>query len=122
MKILLKELINPNTDLLNSSQKAVLILTYIAPTKNSAYNNTTLSDNLSTARDILQKIGLIIVDGTNISITDKGTKMLTYHNLIDSDGELTKNSKDILKSMNLLKTSYDSDVTESEYKLLKVLL
>jgi hypothetical protein len=121
MKILLKEFITPNTDTLNDSQKAVLLITYIATSPEIAFANTTKSENLATARDILIRIKYLIINDERLELTMAGTHMLTYYNLIDND-KVTDNGEILLQNMDELKDSYKSQPIKEKFEFLASLL
>ena len=122
MKILLKELINPNTAILNDTQKAVLIITYIAPTPEVAFSNSSASENLSTARDTLIKLGALTLRNNALELTPRGSSMLKYHNLIDDMGEITEDSQAILDDSERRGEEYNIQDVKECFKILPSLI
>ena len=119
MKILLKELINPNTVILNDTQKAVLLITHIAPTPKVAFENSVVSQNLAKAQDGLIKLNMLHVVNNEQRLTDSGEEMLKHHNLVDEMGELTDDANEILERVSDVSDTFNN-VTE-EFKFLSSL-
>ena len=123
MKILLKELINPNTAILNDTQKAVLVLTHISPTEKLAFDATSKADNLARARDTLVRMGLVRAGNNRMFLTDMGEEMLTHHNLIDDAGELSDDARNILDQIDAVGKKFnDSETQQESFEFLSSLL
>ena len=122
MKILLKELINPNTAILNDTQKAVIIITHIAPTPEVAFSNSSASENLSTARDTLIKLGALTLRDNALELTPRGSSMLKYHNLIDDMGEITEDAQNILDASEKRGEEYNIQDVKEGFKILPSLI
>ena len=118
MKFLLKELINPNTAILNDTQKAVLIIMHIAQSEPMAFANTNTSANLISARDSLNKLGAINVGENSASLTARGNDMLLYHNLVDDMGELTDDGQSVLDNSEEVGTTFNTQHTQESFKFL----
>lgn len=122
MKILLKELINPNTALLTDTQKAVLIITHVATSPKMAYADTNISENLVKARQGLSKMGMVVLGNSALAITEHGNSMLKYHNLIDDAGELTEDGRATLDSTKDTSGSFNNQAVRETFKILSDLL
>lgn len=122
MKLLLKELVNPNTAILTDTQKAVLIIVHISPSPQMAYDNTSNTDNLSTARDSLVRLNALNFGDNMLSLTDVGEEMLRYHNLVDETGELTEDATNILDSLEEVSTTFKNQEIAEDFKFLASLL
>lgn len=121
MKILLKELINPNTAILNDTQKAVLLITHISQSGQMAFDNTASSDNLLTARDILVKLGALTMGDNVVALTSRGQSMLNYHNLVDDMGELTEDGQKILDNSEEVGTAFNLQNVQESFKFLSTI-
>lgn len=122
MKILLKELINPNTAILNDTQKAVLILVHVSPTEKMAFDATTKADNLARARDSLVRMGMLNAGNNRMYLTDLGTQMLDHHNLVDGE-ELTDEAQELLDQIKEVGRKFTNAENQTEsFKFLASLL
>lgn len=118
MKFLLKELINPNTAILNDTQKTVLIITHISQSGQMAFDNTGASENLNQARDSLVKLGAINMGDNMVALTPRGTDMLHYHNLADEMGGLSEEGQEILDNSTEVGTSFNIQDTQESFEFL----
>jgi hypothetical protein len=116
MKILLKELISPNTAVLNDTQKAVLLIVHIAPTERVAFDNTSASENLHTARNTLIRLGALNLGDNAVELTSRGRELMNYHNLIDEMGELTDDGNAILDDSKEVSLSFNMQSIKEEQK------
>lgn len=122
MKFLLKELVNPNTTVLNDTQKAILLTTHVAPTDRVAFDNTSSSLNLAKARDSLRALNMLLVGDGAQQLTDTGREMLKYHNLIDDTDAVTDDGQAILdQTENVSKNFSDADPQTESFNFLKSL-
>jgi hypothetical protein len=121
MKILLKELINPNTALLNDTQKAVLIITLVSTSPEIAYRTTGQSKNLGVARDALNKMGMVSIKQEGLTITNRGKSMLRYHNLITDSGKLTDEGDETLNKITDVGSTYSDEHVREEFIFIKTL-
>ena len=120
--MLLRELVNPNNALLTDTQKAVLLITNMSSSGKMAYDNTTASKNLATSVNTLNTLGMIQLGDNEVQITDLGKNMLTYHNLIGADGELTDDGKNIMDSTKAVSKSFVTQAANEGFKFLATLL
>lgn len=74
---------------LTTAQKEVLAKVAQAPTPTVALSEISEGRKLVTARDILDKLGLIEYDENEANITDEGWELMIDLNLADATGELT---------------------------------
>lgn len=118
MKFLLKELINPNTAILNDTQKTVLIITHISQSEQMAFDNTGASENLIQARDSLIKLGAINMGDNMVALTARGNDMLQYHNLTDEMGGLSEEGQEILDNSTEVGTSFNIQDTQESFEFL----
>lgn len=121
MKTLLSELVNPNTAILNDTQKAVLIITHISPTPQVAYDNTVPSENLAAARDSLVKMQALRLGENTLEMTSRGQNMLKYHNLVDEMGELTDEANEILQDSQTVGQSFNDQTIRERFSFLSKL-
>ena len=121
MKFLLKELINPNTAILNDTQKAVLVITHISQSDQMAFDNTGASENLISARETLNKLGAINIGENVLALTSRGNDMLQYHNLVDEMGELSEEGQEILDNSEAVGTSFNIQDTQESFSFLSTL-
>ncbi len=71
------------------NQKAVLAKIIAAPTPQLAAADISDTPNLSAARDMLDKMGMITLDSEGAHLTDEGNQMMVDQNLATPDGQLT---------------------------------
>jgi len=74
---------------LSDAQKLVMAKIKAAANANVAAEQARNSTNLAAAQKSLSKLGLVQVDDTGATLTDKGIKTMTDENLMDESGELT---------------------------------
>lgn len=74
---------------LSDAQKLVMAKIKASANANVAAEQVRNSPNMASAQKTLSKLGLVAVDDTGATITDKGNKTMTDENLIDSSGALT---------------------------------
>jgi len=121
MKFLLRELVNPNTAILNDTQKAVLLITHVSPTPQLAYANTSSSKNFISARESLLQFGSITMGDNAVELTPRGHDMLKYHNLVDDMGELTEDGQTIMDDSEDVSDTFSRQDTLESFNFLKSL-
>lgn len=121
MKFLLKELINPNTALLNDTQKAVLLTAHISTSPEMAYADTNTSENLVKARQGLHSMGMVVLGDSEMATTKQGNEMMVYHNLVDNAGQLTDEGQGILDSTEDVGGSFNDQAVQEQFKFLSSL-
>lgn len=122
MKFLLKELVNPNTELLTDTQKSALIIAHIATSPEAAYSQTSTSENLVKARQALHKMRMVNVGEDTLSLTKHGGNMLSYHNLVGPDGKLTGEGTTAMDTTTKVAGSFDDQSVHEAFKRLAGLL
>ena len=119
---ILKELVNPNTAILNNTQMAVLLMTKISSSPQMAYVNTNEAENLVNARETLAKLQLVQFGNNMLILTDAGEEMLTYHDLVDETGILTDEGNKILDEISKTSNTFINQEIKEEFNFLKTLL
>lgn len=71
------------------SQKSVMAKIVAAATPQLAAADISDTPNLAAARDMLEKMGLIVLDDQGAHLTDQGEQVMTDHNLTSPSGGLT---------------------------------
>lgn len=75
---------------LSDAQKLVMTKIKASANANVALEQTRNNTNLATAQKVLIKLGLLQLDDSGISLTDKGIKVMSDENLTDESGDLTE--------------------------------
>jgi len=119
---ILKELVNPNTAMLNDTQMAVLLMTKISSSPQMAYANTNEAENLVTARETLAKLQLVEFGNNMLILTDAGEQMLVYHDLVDEGGMVTDEGNEILDRVSQTSTNFVQQEVREDFSFLKRLL
>lgn len=119
---ILKELVNPNTAMLNDTQMAVLLMTKISSSPQMAYANTNEAENLVTAREILAKMQLVQFGNNMLILTDAGENMLTYHDLVDETGMVTDEGNQLLDRISDTSATFVNQEITEEFNFLRTLL
>lgn len=119
---ILKELVNPNTALLNDTQKAVLLMTKISSSPQMAFANTNEAENLVVARETLAKLQLVQFGNNMLVLTDAGENMLTYHDLVDETGMVTDEGNELLDRISTTSTNFVKQEVREKFTFLKTLL
>lgn len=122
MKLLLEDLINPNTPILSDTQKAVLVMTVTASSPQMAFSSSNKARNLVAAREALRKLDMVEIAGNSMSITDNGQEMLEYHNLVDDMGEITDEAREILDSSEETGDSFNNQEIRETFNFLKSII
>lgn len=124
MKLLLKELINPNTALLTDTQKSVLVIIHVSTSPKMAFADTNVSENLVTARNSLAQLNMVLLNikEGKLAITEKGVSMLMYHNLVDDTGKLTEDGTDILDASRGTSGTFNDEAIHEKFSFLSSLL
>lgn len=74
---------------LSDSQKLVMAKIKASANSNVAGEQARNSKNMASAQQTLAKLGLIAVDSTGASLTEKGIKTMADENMTDDSGALT---------------------------------
>lgn len=79
---------------LSDIQKEIMAKVKVAPTEQVAWEEISkaasdIDQNFASARDMLGNLGLLYVGDGELSVTDKGEKVMQDENLVDETGELT---------------------------------
>jgi hypothetical protein len=119
---ILKELVNPNTALLNDTQMSVLLMIKIASSPQMAYATTNEAENLVNAREAVTKLGLAQFGNNMLILTDEGENMLTYHDLVDDNGIVTDEGNALLDKVENTSTSFVNQEIKENFDFLKNLL
>lgn len=122
MRIFLRELVNPNNTVLSDTQKSILILCKISPSPEAAYESTSISQNLTEARESLVKLGMVQLTPNSVSLTPPGEELLVKLDLVDEMGELTEEGNKILESIKDVTSSYVNQPMIERFDFLKSLL
>lgn len=88
---------------LTDIQKSILLLAFIAPTPQLAFEYASGSEYITSARDFLYRIGLIIIDESSIKVTSTGYEALIENGLIDENDQITELGQKLLDSFNSIK-------------------
>lgn len=75
------------------TQKEVIAKIAGAATPTVAHDAVSMGVNTVAARDTLIKLGLIELDGGEVSLTDAGSQLATAENITDETGGLTANGQ-----------------------------
>jgi len=80
---------------LSDIQKEVLAKVKAAPNSHMAYGTLqqtedNMDSNFASARDVLAKLGVLLVGDGTIEVTEKGDQLATKENITDEMGELTE--------------------------------
>lgn len=115
---IIKELLEPRTVMLTNIQKAVLAAVFNSPTPEAAFEAINGSPALVTARNILERLGLISIESTKASLTDEGNAAIVANNIADESGQLTDVGTALIDKINAVRKDYK--VVES-FELLKTI-
>lgn len=110
---------NPQSVMLTVTQKAILAVIYNAPTPEVAFASTNGTSALVTARNLLERLGLIQVAGNKAGLTDSGKQAVAANNIADETGQLTDDGAALIDTLNAGRDA--SNVAEG-FTLLKSLL
>lgn len=116
---IIKDSYNPRAVVLTATQKGILAILYNAPTPEMAYETTNGSHALITARNILERLGLIILGDNKAALTQDGQDAVRANNIADETGQITDEGSALIDSINSTRT--DKGLVE-DFKLLKSLI
>ena len=77
-------------------QKQVIAMIADAPTPKLAAAHLSDNQNITAARDLLAKLGVITFSDSEAQLTDKGQQLATDENIIDQSGQLTDDGRKYL--------------------------
>jgi hypothetical protein len=100
---------------LSDAQKMVMAKIKAAANANVAGEQTQGNTNLSTAQQVLIKLGLVLSDNNGTTITQKGDKVMSDENLTDNTASLTDDGQkyaDAKDLVDLAKLNKDSTGNE----------
>jgi predicted methyltransferase len=90
---------NADAVMLTVTQKSVLAVVYNAPTPLSALEAINGTPELVTARNILERLGLVIVTNGAAALTEKGNKAVIANNIADMEGNLTEEGQALINAV-----------------------
>lgn len=100
---IIKELYNPKSVMLTVTQKSILAALYNSPTPEAAFEAINGTTMLITARNLLERLGLIQVVGNKAGLTDMGREAVIANNIADETGKLTDEGTAMIDSLNATK-------------------
>lgn len=110
---------NPQSVILTNTQKGVLATVYNAPTPESAFEAINGTPTLITARNLLERLGLVTVSGNQAMLSQAGQAAVMSNNLADESGQLTDEGAALIEALKNARTDYK--VVEG-FSLLKSLI
>lgn len=83
---------------LSDTQKEVIARIMSSPTPEVAWTETIKTPKLATARALLYKLGILVVDMMNkrVSLTKKGREIAEDEYIIDNSGSLTSDMSKVI--------------------------
>jgi predicted methyltransferase len=115
---LLNELVNPNTIQLTNTQMGVLCIIKTSPTPEVAYENITGTENVMSATQLLQKLGIVSINGNAAYLTQTGEEIVLKYDLVDETGKLTERGKGVMETLEADKQQYQMSEAFSLIKTL----
>ena len=109
---------NPQAVMLTATQKGILAILHNAPTAEAAYEATNGSPSLVTARNLLERLGLIQVAGVQAALTDAGRQAVMANNITDETGQITDEGSALIDAIAVRKT----DAVAENFSLLQSLI
>ena len=109
---------NPQAVMLTATQKGILAILHNSPTPEAAFEATNGSPALITARNLLERLGLIQVAGVRAALTQAGQQAVTANNIVDETGQITDEGSALIDAINVRKT----DKVTEDFGLLKSLI
>ncbi len=110
---------NPNSVMLTVTQKAILAVLHNAPTPEAAFETINGSTALVTARNLLERLGLIYVADNKAALSDAGRHAVAANNIADESGQLTDEGAALIDGLNNARAA---EVTIESFSLLASLL
>lgn len=108
---------NPQAVMLTATQKGVLAILHNSPTPESAFEAVNGSPALITARNLLERLGLIQVGGNRAVLTPAGRQAVVSNNIADQSGQMTEDGAALIDTINASR-----GVTTEGFELLKSLI
>lgn len=91
---------NPQAVMLTATQKGVLAILHNSPTPESAFEAINGSPTLITARNLLERLGLIQVGGNRAVLTHTGRQAVIANNIADQTGQITDDGAALIDAIN----------------------
>lgn len=96
----IKESFNPQSVLLTVTQKAVLAVLHNSPTPEAAFATINGTEALVTARNLLERLGLIQIAGNKAGLTQAGRSAIIANNIADETGQMTDEGAALIDTLN----------------------
>lgn len=104
--------------MLTSTQKGILAIIYNSPSPQTAFEAINGTPALITARNLLERLGLIQVANNQAVLTPEGSAAVVSNGIADEQGQLTELGAGLIEEIN---KSTQAQVAEG-FSLLKTLL
>lgn len=95
---------NPQAVMLTATQKGILAIIHNAPTPEAAFEAINGSPALITARNLLERLNLIVVADIRAALTQQGKIAITANNLADETGQITDEGTALIDAINVRRT------------------
>lgn len=115
---ILKDSYNPQAVMLTATQKGILAILYNSPTPEAAFETINGSPALVTARNLLERLGLIALGGNRAALTQAGQQAVMANNIADETGQITDEGTALINAINVRRTERVAE----DFVLLKVLI
>lgn len=110
---IIKDSYNPQAVMLTATQKGILAVLYNSPTPEAAFETTNGNPALITARNLLERIGLVKVAGNQAVLTQAGQQAVHANNIADETGKMTDEGAAMIDSINTVRTTESFDLLKS---------
>jgi hypothetical protein len=91
---------NAQAVMLTATQKGILAVLHNSPTPEAAFEAINGSPALITARNLLERLGLLQVTGNKAMLTPAGRQAVVTNNIADQSGQITDDGAALIDAVN----------------------
>lgn len=113
---IIKDSYNPTAVILTNTQKAVLGIAFNSPTPEVAFEQANGTPALITARNILERLGLVNATNNTLVLTPSGQQAVVNNNIADESGAITPEGEALINAVS------QSKAVSEDFSLLQSLI
>ena len=104
---------NAQAVMLTATQKGILAVLHNSPSPETAFEAINGSPALVTARNLLERLGLIQVAGGKAVLTPAGRQAVVQNNIADQSGQITDDGAALIDAINTCRVMEGFDLLKS---------
>ena len=104
---------NAQAVMLTATQKGILAVLHNSPTPEAAFEAINGSPALITARNLLERLGLLQVAGNKAILTPAGRQAVVTNNIADQSGQITDDGAALIDAVNASRVAEGFELLKS---------